>query len=210
VSEFYLQGIATKNGECFFDKDGDILFLNYGCFDASIRSETEVKLLLDHDAKICLGTTTNDRLEVHAGSKGVAFRYSIPDSWSADFSDLADDFNSYLAVSIGFKDGNAELITVDGVKVTSVVEARLFEISILSKPPAIHSTYARVVSAETCGPLKHDYESGRLELIGKYIGIHRTFKATENGGVLKYNHTSSPYDRAALNFERTLKNLEYS
>jgi hypothetical protein len=204
---FVLQGIATETGKCCRGKDGNVLYLNHGCFDASIDSGIEVSLLLDHDSKSCIGTTTNNKLAIYAGSKGVAFRFTIPESWSKDLADHADDFETYVPVSIGLKDGSATPINIDGTQVASVDEAKLYEVSILSKAPAIHSTYARIVSLETCGTLQHDYDSGRLDLVGKYIGIHRAYKASENGGVVKYHHVTSPYDRAASRFVTALQTL---
>lgn len=208
MSDLVLQGIATATGQCFFGKDGNVLYLKHGCFDASIISGLEVRLLLDHDSKSCLAKTTNDKLEVCAGATGIAFRFHIPDSCSGAFRGYADDFDSYLPVSIGFKDGIAEAITIDGVKVTSVINATLCEVSILSKPPAIHSTYGRVVSANTCGPLKDDYDSGRLALAGRYVALHRAYKASHNNGVVEYCHSTSAYDRTASKFETALRKLQ--
>jgi hypothetical protein len=204
---YVLQGIATEYGKCLFGENGNVLHLKDGCFDGSIASGSEVALLLNHDPENCIGTTTNGKLEVYAGAKGVAFRYSIPESWDADFADKADNLETYLAVSIGLKDGSAELVLVDGIEITSLVEAKLFEISLLDKPPAIHSTYGRIVSLDTCGTLKDDYDSGRLDLIGRYIGIHRAFKASENGGIVKYNHAPTDYERAADGFLQALRDI---
>lgn len=139
------------------------------------------------------------------------FRFLLPESrnsaLSKSYSEIADDYNSYAPVSIAFKHVATESEIIDGVKVTSVVEADLLEISILSKAPAISSTYARVASWETCCGLQEDYELGRFELVGNYVSLHRTIKARENNGVVKYNHATSPYDRAADNFQKALRKL---
>jgi HK97 family phage prohead protease len=204
---FFLQGNATEYRKCISRENGDILYLQDGCFDASMRDSEKISLLIDHDAKICLGTTS-DRLEVHNGARALSFRFAIPDSWADDLYDAADDFETYLPVSIGFNDGDAKLIDCDGVKVKSVYAAKIYEISVLNAAPAIHSTYCRIVSAKNCGTLAEDCESGRLDLIGKYISLHRKFKASENGGIVKYGHTTSDYDRKADNFLRILGKLE--
>jgi hypothetical protein len=202
VSDYCLQGIATALGKCFPHGD-KILYLKSSCFDASIRSGTDISLLFDHDEDRRL----TKRLQIHAGEKGVAFRYLIPGSWSSSFSEIADDVDTYIPVSIGYKDARKETTTIDGVEITSVIEAKLEEISLLSGAPAVDSTYARVVSLDTCGTLEEDYNAGRLHLIGQYVSLHRAFKASENGGRVEYSHATSPYDRAAARFERALQTL---
>ena len=206
LTDLVLQGIATSFDRPFV-QGGKVLMMKSGCVDASLRSDTSVRLLLDHDEKHCLATS-DDRLELYAGTRGLAFRYRLPDRASEfKFSEIADDMESYAPVSIGYTATKKDNYIIDGVTVTCVVEAKLCELSILSRPPAVHATYARVVSLDSCGSLKNDYETGRLELVGKVISLHRDFKASENGGVIKYSHFSSPYDLAASRFERALQNL---
>jgi HK97 family phage prohead protease len=205
MTDYVFQGIATAFDKCFPHGDR-VLILKARCFDRSISSGEPVSLLNEHDETKSFGRA--DRLELYAGNNGLAFRFHIGDH--SEFKDIADDFDSYIPISIGYESTKTDTTVIDGVEVVSVIEAKLVEVSALSKSPAVHSTYGRVVSLESCGTLAEDYESGRLELVGKYIGIHRTFKASENGGVLKYSHATSPYERAAANFEQALKNLEYS
>src|ERR1700730_2182783 len=121
--------------------------------------------------------------------------------------DMADDMECYFPISIGYVTTKTETEVVDGVSVKSIVEADLREISILNKAPAIHSTYGRITKWEFCNGLKEDYELGRFGLIGRFVSLHRAIKAQENGGVLNYNHITTPYDRAANNFERALGKL---
>jgi hypothetical protein len=99
-------------------------------------------------------------------------------------------------------------MTIDGEQVKVIVKATLNEISVLSREPAIKSTYGRVVSLETCDDLEDEYDSGRLQLVGQFVSLHRNMKAFENGGEIRYSHATSPYERAADRFERALKNLE--
>jgi hypothetical protein len=87
MTDYYLQGIASVFGECISDGN-KILFLKTGVFDEAMETEA-VSLFLDHDKKKCLATTDN-RLEVYAGAKSLAFRYAIPDSWGVDISDQAE------------------------------------------------------------------------------------------------------------------------
>jgi hypothetical protein len=129
----------------------------------------------------------------------------LPESWSSKFAELADDFDSYVAISAGLNITKSDTMTIDGVEVKVIVKATLNEISILGKEPAIKSTYARFVSSDSCNDIEDDYE--RLRLVGRYISLHRAAKAAENGGVVKYAHATSPWERAADRFERALRNL---
>jgi hypothetical protein len=204
--DLVIQGEATQFDKPFVHGDAGILILRSGCFDSSLRSGTEVKLLLNHDWEQCVGGS-KDRLLIHAGEKEMVFRFLIGKS-DKFFSDIADDYESYFPISIGYgyQPTNAEIEVIDGVKVTSIVEASLREISILNKAPAMHSTYGRVATWEACNGLQEDYELGRFRLIGKFVSLQRAIRAQENGGVLNYIHITSPYHRAANNFERALRN----
>jgi phage head maturation protease len=206
MTDLVLQGIGTGFDKPFIHGN-EIILLKAHCFDASLR-ENDVSLFLDHK-EARLGTTAN-RLEVYAGKEALVFRYTLPNGSSESevkFSEIADDFDSYIACSIGFERTKTETSTIDGVRVVTVIEGKLREISLLSCAPAVHSTYGRVVSLETCGTLAEDYD--RLQLVGSYVSLHRAMKASENGGNVEYRNVTTPYERAAANFERTLKTLEY-
>jgi phage head maturation protease len=207
MNDFVIQGVATQLEKPFVHGD-DILILKSGCFDSSLRGANDIKLLTNHDADRCLGSTKDGRLLLHAGEREMVFRFLIGKS-EKFLADMADDFESYFPISIGYgyQPANTETEVVDGVKVTSIFEANLHEISILNKAPAIHTTYGRVTSWKNCNGLQEDYELGRFDMVGKFVSLHRAIKAQENGGVLTYNHVTSAYDRAANNFEKALRNL---
>ena len=196
MSDIFLQGLGCKFGE-IIDSGNELLYLRPGC----LTEADEVKLLIDHRGKGL--ATTDDALQIYIGEKSLSFRYSIPDSWSEKFSESSDDLESYIPVSVGFSIDKSELMTIEGVAVKVITEATLNEVSLVSEEPAVKSTYARVVSADTCGTLADDSE--RLELIGRYISLHR--KANASDGLIKYAHATSPYDRAADLFTRALKAL---
>jgi HK97 family phage prohead protease len=201
-----LQGCSTDLEKPFAhaDKDGHkVVTLKSGCFDAALQSGGDVKLLIDHDESQCLSTMNSARLQIHAGAKHLVFRFLIPGSSSSKFAELKDDYETYVPVSIGYDILKADDETIDGARVQTVLEARLTEVSILSKAPAVSTTYARVASWETCNALQEDYDSGRFELVGKVVSLHRTIKA--NGGPVAYAHMPSPYDRAANAFMRALQ-----
>jgi phage head maturation protease len=177
TTELVLCGIGATFGKPFTHGDR-ILSLESGCFDAGLRSGSDVSLILNHDESHCLGSLKTSRLQIYAGKEHLVFRYLIPESSSSKFAELADDFDCYVAVSAGFKITKSDTATIDGIEVTTVNEGRLEELSILSQAPAITSTFARVVSWQTCGTdLKLDYETGRFDLVGKYVSLHRKIKA---------------------------------
>jgi HK97 family phage prohead protease len=207
VSDIVIQGIATELEKPFAHGD-DIMILQSGCFDKSLRSQDDIKLLINHDFAHCIGSWP-DSLLLYAGKQGLAFRYMIPSSLhSKAFEEMADDVLTYVPISIGFERTKSETAQVDGINVITVIEAKLTEVSILDKAPAVHATYGRVVSWATCGSLQDDYETGRFDLVGKAIGLHRAVKATENGGKMEYQNSTSPYERAADRFSTALRKLQ--
>jgi phage head maturation protease len=195
-----LQGVATEFEKFFFNGD-EIWYLKAGCFGS--LSDSEVKLMFDHDGKSI--ATTNNRLQVHVGNEALIFRLAIPDSFSEPLLDQTDEFESYIPVSVGFTATKTETMMIEGVPVKIVVEATLNEISVLSKEPAVKTTYARIASEETCGSLEKDYE--RIRLVGRFVSLHRAQKATENEGKVEYKNTLSPYDAAGNRFVRALNAL---
>ena len=107
------------------------LMLDHGVFDKSLRSGSTVQLLLNHQSELCVGST-NDILELHSDFIGLAMRARLPDTehgrtarWMAE--------NGHDDASIGFNDYNArtEIRRIDGLDVTCIVEADLFEGSYL-------------------------------------------------------------------------------
>jgi HK97 family phage prohead protease len=207
MTDLVLQGNATDFGKPFPHGD-EVWVLKSGCFDRSLRSGHDVKLLMNHDPEHCFGSGS-DRLMLHAGKTALVFRYLISNSkHNKFFEDVANDLETYLPVSIGFERTKSETTQVDGMTVVTVIEARLDEVSVLNKAPAVHSTYARVASWDTCGSLKDDYEAGRFDLVGRYVSLHRAVKAQENGGKVDYRNTTTPYERAADRFSTALRKLQ--
>jgi phage head maturation protease len=206
VSDLVLQGEASSFDTPFAHGD-EVWILKSGCFDRSLRSSHEVKLLINHEEDHCLGS--GERLLLHAGKTALVFRYLISGSkHDKFFEEIANDMDTYVPVSIGFERTKSETTQVDGVTVVTVIEAKLNELSILDRAPAVHSTYGRVVSWDKCGSLQSDYETGRFGLVGRYVGLHRAVKAQENGGKVDYRNTTSPYERAADKFSTALRGLQ--
>ena len=194
----YLQGTVLE-----FEKiiqHGDTLIYLKG---GSITEGDDVGLMFEHTGR----KWGRDDLELHISESGVAFRYALPDSWVDEFKDQTDEIETYLGVSAGLTVTQSESLEIDGEKVQVVTAAELTEISLLSSEPAVKSSYARIVSADTCGELSADVSAGRLELVGRVIGLHRRAKAAADGGPVKYSSSPSEYERAASKFERALLRL---
>lgn len=201
-----IQGLATEYNK-IFRHCGAFMRLDRSCFDASLKSsDTNVYFIINHDMKQSLGHQGN-LLEVYAGRDHLAFRYLLPEAGTKLFDDLSDDFDSYLGVSLGTSITKTESVEVAGHIVTTVMEAKLNEISMLSGIPAVDSTYGRVVSLDTCDTLENDYLSGKLALHGRYIGLHRKVRAQDSGNEVIYSHSTSPYDRTAERFRQALSRL---
>jgi hypothetical protein len=98
-----------------------------------------------------------------------------------------------------------ETITCEGVPVKVILEAKLNEVSLIDKDPAIDTTYARVVSADSCNSLEDDY--ARILTVGRVIALHRKIMAIENGGKVDYKHVASSYDVAANRLVRAIRAL---
>jgi phage head maturation protease len=207
VNDFVIKGVATEFDKPFVHGD-KIQVLKSGCFDSYLRTSHDVKLLINHEGD-CLASQA-DRLMIHAGARSLVFQFLIPESvHHKAFADFADDLETYMAVSIGYGITKSESILVDGVRVLTILEARLDEISLLDKAPAVDSTYARVACWDRSSlSLESEYKAGLFEQTGRCIGIQRALAARENGGIVKYNHAKSPYERTADNFVRALQRLQ--
>jgi hypothetical protein len=196
----YLQGIALNFNEVIPLGNGEFVYLKTG----SVTVADDVGLQFDHRGK----KFGNGNIDVYVSESGIAFRYLLPESWESttEIKIIVDEIESYLAVSPGFTITKSEIMTIDGVKFKVISAAVLNEISIISTEPAVKSSYARLVSHETIGELANDCESGRLDIVGKVIGLHR--KISADGGPVKYNHTLSAHERASNRFMSALMRLD--
>jgi Caudovirus prohead serine protease len=204
--DYVIQGIAAEFEKPYSYRD-EFWMLKSGCFDNSLRF-LETELWADHDPSKGRFGSMKDRLQIHSGSKSLAFRYFFPNGSIADeLDDVADDMLNYVGISISHNPTKTEKIKIEGVDVTLVHDSRLVEISVLSSEPAVKSTYAYVASLSGCNDLQHDYEAGLFDLRGKAIGLHRKITANESGGKINYKHVTSALDRAANRFQRLLGEL---
>jgi hypothetical protein len=197
-----VQGVAFEFGKLFVS-DNQAWLAKAGCFG----SISHVDLLIQHKGNSFASTENDDRLlQFHSGDEALLFRCYFPDDWfGKELSDQTDCLETYHAVSAGFTVKKTETINCDGVPVKVIVEAKLKEISLIDGAPAVDTTYARVVSADTCGSLADDYNL--ILTVGRFIGIHRKAMAIENGGEIQYKHIASSYDVAADRFTKALARL---
>jgi hypothetical protein len=194
-----IQGVAFEFGKLFVS-DNEVFYAKPGCFG----SLTDVDLLADHKGN-SFANTENDLL-VHSGDEALIFRAYFSDEYfGKHVAEQTDELDSYLGVSTGFTITKAELIDCDGIPVKIILEAKLNEISLLNTAPVIDTTYARVVSDDTCGSLAEDYE--RIVTVGRYVNLHRKVLAADNDGIIEHKHVASSYDVAANRFVRALARL---
>ncbi len=109
TDEFCLQGVASEFDKPFVHGD-HVLILQSDCFSKSLRS-SDIKLLLNHDTSHCLGS--QDRLMIYAGEKSLVFRFPLS---GPGFKELADDFETYVPVSVGYITKETETTIIDGSK----------------------------------------------------------------------------------------------
>src|ERR1700737_2549440 len=106
MTEVVLQGIASRFGE-IIDDGTKLIYMEPGCMTLSDPAE----LLIDHKGDSL--ASTDDALRIHVGEKSLAFRFFIPESWTEQFKDAVNDFNTYLAVSVGMTITESKTMTVD-------------------------------------------------------------------------------------------------
>ena len=194
-----IQGLAFKFNELFVS-DNEAFYATPGCFGSLV----DVDFLIDHKGK-SLANTEKDFL-LHSGDEALVFRAYFFNEWFCkQVSDHTDELTSYFAVSTGFTITKATTIECDGIPVKIILEAKLRELSLLNTAPVVDTSYARIVSDETCGSLADDYQ--RIITVGRYVNLHRKALAADNDGVIEHKHIASSYDAAANRFVRTLAAL---
>ena len=154
--------------------------LDHGVFDRSLRSGNTVQLLLNHQSELCVGST-DDILELHSNSIGLAMRARLPDTehgrtarWMAE--------NGHDDASIGFDDYNArkEIRRIGGLDVTCIVEADLFEGSYLFGRGlgAVKNSYITYADVDFSRSLKDECNS--FSYHGAAVGFKRALQKLSN------------------------------
>jgi Escherichia/Staphylococcus phage prohead protease len=75
-----LEGYAAVFNSRSQDLGGFIETMNPGCFDRVLASKPDVRCLMNHDANLVLGRTTNRTLVLHADNKGLMFSCKLPNT----------------------------------------------------------------------------------------------------------------------------------
>ena len=201
-----IQGIATFFNKPIWHGNHFIIFTPEA-FNSSLKSDPHPRLLQDHKSETSF---SNDRypLQLHASKEFLTFRYTMPEAADKSFADYANDFETYLGVSIGFVTIKETVSEIDGFAVKTIYEAILTEVSLLSTFPAVDGTYARIVDVDNKDSLDLEAETGIMASVGKFISLHRKSREFEVGGkTLKYGHTTSAYERKASDFTDALARL---
>jgi HK97 family phage prohead protease len=157
-----LQGFACRYNRVWRDPDmpGGYGVLARGCFANSLRND--ISFLLGHNARSCIGTTSNSML-LYDCDEGLAFRLFAPPIPLRD-AIAAGDFRS---MSCGFDYVRTEQADIGGERVTVIREAALREISLVDRP-AVDNTSIALVDLADAGTLREAVASGRLKNDGAY------------------------------------------
>jgi len=106
-----------------------------GAFKRSLESGRDVMMLWNHELKFIFGRTSVGTLKLRETSEGVQFENIPPDSqWAKDII-VSIDRKDVSNMSFGFRDSVEPIWTQEGKEtIRNVVEATLFEISVVTFP----------------------------------------------------------------------------
>jgi HK97 family phage prohead protease len=138
-----LTGIAVYYGKTIFNHHGENKMVLAGAFSKTLYTKSPVSLLLNHQDEYLVGRNI---LELYSNDEALFFRARLPDT---AFGRCARDMAVNLkcsGISIGFdyQGAKKEARMIDGVEVTCVVEASLYEISFVEQhlSPAMKQAFA--------------------------------------------------------------------
>lgn len=136
-----------------FNQDADIagLFtesIKPGAFKRSLEQSDDIKALFNHDTAKVLGATKNNSLELSEDSNGLKFRLApnLETSTGKDVYELVKR-GDVDKMSFGFYIVEDRWSTKDGRDHREILEADLFEVSVVTFP-AYSGTSAQARSAE--------------------------------------------------------------
>lgn len=152
-----LQGYSTLYEKPLY-ADGKYQILMPNAFDATWGLKS-VRLLLDHDASQCIGST-DDILELHCDEHGIAFRAHLPNTDLGRKALRLAEQKDYTGFSIGFAYLRKEVIELAGKSVTLIHEALLHELSFVPQG-AVADAYGVLVKGQR-DTLANECKSGVL------------------------------------------------
>tara|TARA_R100000152_G_C6762175_1_gene186389 strand:- start:376 stop:993 length:618 start_codon:yes stop_codon:yes gene_type:complete len=121
-----------------------------GAFDRALAEKQDVRALFNHDANHVLGRTTSGTCRLSCDSVGLRYEVDLPNTQVA--RDLAESVSrgdvsgSSFAFSVD-KDGQQIERAKDGMTYRNIVDADLFDVSVVTYP-AYESATSGIRSAE--------------------------------------------------------------
>jgi uncharacterized protein len=108
--------------------------LKQGCFSQSLRDNPDVLCLYGHDTNQILGRVSSGTLTVAEDDKGLKFTCLLPATSTARDLIALMERGDISQMSFGFSCVQDDWSEVNGQTIRTVIEAMLFEVSVVSMP----------------------------------------------------------------------------
>jgi HK97 family phage prohead protease len=174
-----------------------------GAFDRTLRSRNNVKMYLNHDSTLVLGSTRAKTLRLSTDSKGLLTDADLPDTSYARDLAVVMERGDVDSMSFGFSvPRNGDRWSEDGA-VRELREVRLHEVSVVTGFPAYRATSATLRSIDALAEIvggDADKLAEALTLLenGKPLGDDHASMLAEAVGKLRTTSTSEPVSLLAL------------
>ena len=174
-----------------------------GAFDRTLRSRNNVKMYLNHDSTLVLGSTRAKTLRLSTDSKGLLTDADLPDTSYARDLAVVMERGDVDSMSFGFSvPRNGDRWSEDGT-VRELREVRLHEVSVVTGFPAYRATSATLRSIDALAEIvggDADKLAEALTLLenGKPLGDDHASMLAEAVGKLRTTSSSEPVSLLAL------------
>lgn len=129
-----LVGFAVRYDSLSEDIMGFREIIAKGAFSGSLRSDPDVKALVEHNPEKIIGRTRANTLSLEEDESGVRVTINPPDTQIGKDVVTSIERGDLSAMSFGFRAINDSWGTVDGEPVRTVNEAELFDVSVVAFP----------------------------------------------------------------------------
>lgn len=140
-SKVTLEGLCVPYGKPSEDM-GFTETIARGAFSKNLRSDPDVRALVEHDSARIIGRTTSGTLQLIEDDSGVRASIDPPDNQTG--KDVIESVRrgDLSSMSFGFRTVSDRWGTTDGEPTRTVTEAELFDVSITAFPAYDDSTVA--------------------------------------------------------------------
>ena len=174
-----------------------------GAFDRTLRSRNNVKMYLNHDSTLVLGSTRAKTLRLSTDSKGLLTDADLPDTSYARDLAVVMERGDVDSMSFGFSvPRNGDRWSEDGA-VRELREVRLHEVSVVTGFPAYRATSATLRSIDALAEIVGGDANKLAEALtllenGKPLGDDHASMLAEAVGKLRTTSSSEPVSLLAL------------